>query len=358
MQCTVNRQQLLNNLKAMKKVFPVIESLFLEIEDDILILRVRQAEAFNRRYVSVEGTVKPGKIVINYKFLEDVLTTNKSVETLSFRSINNNLKITAGKSSYRTFLKNEKVRDPEIPEDTLKISAKNTAIFRSMLEQVKFKMIINSELENSPVLITNTEDSLNIKCSDSIYCTFYEGPSISKESFELSIYLDAIQAVFSDIHTTASIAITEDSFYLESNELFARVPTLQTGIEHIRNAEKMVMNEDLFENDIRVGSKQLKEIADVIKIVADDSDSFSFSIKKDKIFTKLKTNMGSAKHIIDCESDITESIIIPYLSYNYVVNSQVSSEVIFQIHNQGKCYKLTSSNKDITVTCIAPTSVM
>ena len=357
MQCTVDRQLLLSNMKSLKKVFPIIESLFLEVEDNVLILRVRQAEAFNRRYVSVEGDVKNGKIVVNYKLLEDVLTTNKSSESLSFKSINNNLKIIAGKSNYRIFLKNEKIKDPEFPESALKINAKNTAVFRGMLEKVKFKMIITSESENSPVLITNTKDSLKIKCSDSVYCTFYEGPSISKQDFELPIYLDAIQAVFSDIHTQASIAITEKNFYLESDELFARIPTLQIGIEHIENAEKMVLKEELFENTITVGSKQLKEIADVIKIVAEDNDSFTFSIKRNKIFAKLKTNMGSAKHTIDCESDITETIIVPYLSYNYVVNSLIS-EVTFQIHNQGKCYKMTSVSDNMTVICIAPTSTI
>ena len=362
MKCSIEKKDLQEAVKDIRKVVGKASHFFLETNPDkeTLSIIVSSGDEFES-YINKEipaKKIKKGRLVLSEEVIDSILplTGNK----FYFDFSDDILKIKANIEAERFPEDIKFCKKPKIKGSSLKIPSKKVGILRKLLDNINFNILYSEvELSGIPIVIENNKEGLFLKLADTSHCVFYKTKRLVKKDFQIITDLENLKAIFSLLRSEVQLTITEALIFIEGKDILATIPTLQTGMQPIIMADKLITKDKAFKEKVKFNIDDFKNfISDMGSVnIKQKGPYLKIHINGNKIKVVSKSTIGGNKGEFDCKSNIKDlKTKIPLRLFTDLINScSIGEEVTLQFHKDVKTYKMNVIKKNLSIKCLAPT---
>ena len=357
MKCIVEKEDFITAQKAIKRIAPSTESVFLKVSKETGTLSLIAKGTYYINYMVHAEVEEEGVISLN-RSLFDTLPSLRG-KKLKMESVNNSLQITCG-SKVKLFcdeMTEDSIDPPSIKKDKkVVLDSKSVGIFKQLIGMTSFDSL--SESGDIPVRVQNDESGFHVKIADFVHCAFYTyNKKISEDNFSFTTYLKNLKDVTSFLSDKSKLLIDDSLMLLKSSNIVTTLPFVQDSeTKEIDNALNFIDDSNFRKGKVTFNRSKLQESLNSISVISEGVDTLRLDIGEE-VMIYLKTSFGVSKDKIkpiNCSLKSTK-LDLPLPMFNGALNStNFGDEVDFALSESGSFYRLFSTKNNFLCNCIAP----
>jgi len=296
---TVDKKSLQSIYNSMLKLTGKFTELVVEVEKEGLWLTIN-VDTYIHKFVPAE-VKKTGKFKIQQEVFETLFKLRNNTLECSFNKEQNILNVIAGTKMelYVTFKINpEDLEEPDCSDNEmkLKIKSKEVGTFKNNLELVQF---MSPDPNNTGyALLSNSKKEMALTfATTNMFAKYAFSQSLGSDEFELCIPIEKFKLALSMIESELEIILTDKMLLIKSDSMTLSLPTLIdtqfTGL--IEACNELMSNSSLMEGEIKLELKQVQNVLDSIRSIANGNGIVDFHVKNGKMILSLENTIGSTK---------------------------------------------------------------